>query len=144
MPSQSMWAVSTVLQQQLHYPGAAGFACPVQVPRSKLHQATLPGLNFCSKEESTSPFKAPSPFQSDWRCPVLTIFFFFLFFSSQPPRLIPASCRNFFRRLQPMSSGLTPMVRKIKDFLMLSELSCWWSPVHGHGPWQLLLSGSKY
>lgn len=69
------------------------------------------------------PFKAPSPFQSDWWCPLL-IQFFFLFFSSQPPRLIPANCRNFFRRLQPMSSELTPMVRKMKGFPVRSVLPC--------------------
>lgn len=50
--------------------------------------------------------------------------FFVLFFSSQPLRLIPVSCRNFFRRLQPMSSELTPMVSKMRAFLVPSVLSC--------------------
>lgn len=101
---------------------------------AKLHQTTLPGLNFCIKEKSTSLFKAPSSFQSDWWCPVLTQFFFFLFFSSQPPRLIPVSCRNFFRRLQPTSSELTPMVRKMRGFPLFSVLPCWWFLCMGTAP----------
>lgn len=48
------------------------------------------------------------------------------FLSSQPPRLIPVNYRNFFRRLQRMSSELTPMVRIMKGFLVSCVLSCWW------------------
>uniref|UniRef100_A0A8D2P529 t-SNARE domain containing 1 n=1 Tax=Zosterops lateralis melanops TaxID=1220523 RepID=A0A8D2P529_ZOSLA len=84
---------------------------------SKLHQTTLPGLNFCSKEESTSPFKAHSPFQSDWWCPVLTQCFI-LFFSaatqidpSELQELFQETSANVFR----INSNVTSLERSLRS-----------------------------
>jgi len=133
MLSRSTWDMSTVLQQHLYCSDGAGVGlCPSSASYMirhcvSIHPRTYLGQISRVRRNLHLPSKdhLGDEHLSKWSM-VSSINMSFPFLSLQPLRLIPVNCRNFFRRLQPMSSELTPMVRIMKGFLVDCVLSCWW------------------